>query len=35
MGEASFNDLNGQVIVALRILADAIQGSSIEKARST
>ena len=33
-GEASFNDLNGQVIVALRILADAIQGSSIEKARN-
>ena len=33
-GEASFNDLNGQVIVALRILADAIQGYSIEKARN-
>ena len=33
-GEASFNDLNGQVIVALRILADAIQGSSIDKARN-
>ena len=33
-GEASFNDLNGQVIVALRILADAIQGSSIDNARN-